>query len=238
MAKQKNKVILLAGPQGSGNHLWSKVFAMHPDVSGWNDLLDTSDPNNYFIRHYMEPSADIWENIDDITVDIMDDKNYKVISASIPVWNYDKFYIIPVEKLEEKLTSLGIDFQLVVIGRDRNILTVQQTRLRGGPSWGTATQYIRRVKSEPFFVSTELLYLYGPRYLQSISKLLDFPIAYDDPRLADIIKIDENEKYITYAENPDIDAVAKAQPTPEEVAAKYEHLRAKKEAKKLIRAGK
>ena len=31
---------VLTGPQGSGNHLWSKIFSLHEDVFGWKSLLD------------------------------------------------------------------------------------------------------------------------------------------------------------------------------------------------------
>jgi hypothetical protein len=218
---KKNKVILLTGPQGSGNHLWSKIFALHPEVGGWKELLDKSSPDNYFIRHFEEPNIDIWDNIDSITSDIMNGKQYHVISASLPVWNNDKFYIIPIDKLADKLESIDIDFQLLVIGRDRNILTQQQTRLRGGPTYGCVTQVLKRLKIAPFFVSTELLFLYRQSYIKSISQMLDIPIAYDDPRVDEILIDDTNEKYITYAENPYVDPIAKKAPTPEEVAAKY-----------------
>ena len=44
---------ILTGPQGSGNHLWSKIFSLHEDVFGWKSLLD-----NYWEAHrYSEPFA-------------------------------------------------------------------------------------------------------------------------------------------------------------------------------------
>jgi len=225
--KKKNKIILLSGPQGSGNHLWSKIFALHPEVSGWSDLLDKSNPENYFIRHFEEPNIDIWDNIESITPEIMNGKQYHVISASMPVWNNDKFYIIPIDKLAAKLESINIDFQLIIIGRDRSILNVQQTRLRGGPTYGCVTQVLKRLKTVPFFISTELLFLYRQSYIKSISNMLNIPIAYDDPRVDEILIEDTNEKYITYAENPIVDPIARKAPTPEEVAEKYKRLQQK-----------
>ena len=49
------KLIILTGPQGSGNHLFSKVLALNPAVHGWQDLLD-----EYWIGHDQEPFAKYW----------------------------------------------------------------------------------------------------------------------------------------------------------------------------------
>jgi hypothetical protein len=207
--KKKNKMLLIFGPQGSGNHLFSKIFALHPDVHGWEELLDNSDPDNYFVPHYKEPNNKYWDDIDGITLDIMGGKNYSVISASIPFWNKDELQISPVNKLIAKLQSLNIEIQVVIIGRDKTILTNQQTRMRGGPTWGCMTQLIRWLDVTPFYVSTELFYLYGKAYVRDIGKWLDFPVAYNDPRLNDIMIEDSNEKYIHQASNLKVDDIVK-----------------------------
>jgi hypothetical protein len=46
-----------------------------------------------------------------------------------------------------------------------------------------------------------MLHLYQGAYLQQISKTLDFPIAYDDARLAEILQDDTNKKYIQPVEH-------------------------------------
>ena len=46
------------------------------------------------------------------------------------------------------------------------------------------------------YLSYELLHLYQGSYLRQVSKLLDFPIAYEDTRLQEILKDDTNQKYI------------------------------------------
>lgn len=203
------KILLLCGPQGSGNHLWSKIFALHPDVSGWDDLLDTSDPDNYLIPHWREPHINIWDNIEGITKEIMGNKDYLVISASVPYWNREKIGIPEIDKFVEHMEYLGIEVQVCVIGRDRNILAKQQTRLRGGPSYGAMTQMLYRMFTLPFYLSTENLYLYRQRYLKSLAKWLDFPIVLDDPRIDEILKEDSNEKYIIDAENPFVDSIVR-----------------------------
>jgi hypothetical protein len=46
------------------------------------------------------------------------------------------------------------------------------------------------------YLSYELLHLYQGSYLKQVSKLLEFPIAYTDSRLEEILKDDTNAKYI------------------------------------------
>ena len=46
------------------------------------------------------------------------------------------------------------------------------------------------------FLSQELLYLYKQKYLEQVSRDLDWPIAYWDPEIDEILKADANEKYI------------------------------------------
>jgi hypothetical protein len=50
-------ILILTGPQGSGNHMWSKIFALHPQVRGWQALLD-----QYWIGHDQEPWAQYWQD--------------------------------------------------------------------------------------------------------------------------------------------------------------------------------
>ena len=50
-------LIIAAGPQGSGNHLYAKLFGSNPKVFAWENLQD-----KYWEGHDMEPFADCWEN--------------------------------------------------------------------------------------------------------------------------------------------------------------------------------
>lgn len=34
------KLLILTGPQGSGNHLMAKIFSTHPEVAGWTALSE------------------------------------------------------------------------------------------------------------------------------------------------------------------------------------------------------
>ena len=130
----------------------------------------------------------------------MGGKQYAVTSISNPYIENWLPKIPPIYEFVEKVESLGIEVQPVVIGRDRNILTHQQNRLRGGPTWGNMPQLIQWMNIPPFFVSQELLYLYRNQYIRSLSKWLDFPLAWDNPHIDEILKNDANEKYIHAAD--------------------------------------
>lgn len=200
------KMIVLVGPQGSGNHLFGKIFSIHDDVNGWKEALK---PDGYFIPHFKEPFVNYWNNIDSIDLSIMGGKKYAVTSMSNPYLQDWVPKIPDVIKFTQKLELLGIDTQVVVIGRDKNILNVQQTRLRGGPTWGNMHLLIRRLPKMPFYVSQELLYLYRKDYIRSLGTWLNFPMAWDSPLVDEILSEDQNAKYIRYAENERTDNIVR-----------------------------
>lgn len=191
------KILVLVGPQGSGNHLFSKIFSLHEDVHGWKELLE---PDGYFIPHIQEPFNEYWKDPKTITTEMMAGKQYAVTSISCPYIQDWVPRIPPLFDFIHAAEAEGITVQPVIIGRDQNILTQQQTRVRGGPSWGTLPQLIRWFEIPPFFVSQELLYLYRRQYVKSLGHWLDFPVADTDPRIDDILKDDANSKYIHAAD--------------------------------------
>ena len=196
-------LLVMTGPQGSGNHLWSKVLAETPDVHGWSDLSKT-----YWISHTTEPFADLWENphLFQTTTFPYD---YYVTSISCPYMPKGRFKlfdetgrVIP-KYLEffEQAKLAGFNIKLAIIGRDFNILNFQQKRLRNTI---TTPRFIDQLdlllKYDPVFISTELLYLYRMHYVKQISKLLDFPIAISPGSLENILKDNSNLKYIKPAD--------------------------------------
>ena len=50
----------------------------------------------------------------------------------------------------------------------------------------------------PIFLSYELLYLYKQEYLKSLD--VGIPIAWDDPRVNEILSNDPNDKYVHHVE--------------------------------------
>jgi hypothetical protein len=187
------KMLILTGPQGAGNHLWSKIFSLHPEVYGWKTLLE-----NYWEAHrFAEPFARYWRDHA-----LLDDFNWAqskyyftsiscplgIVGSDVnPIWNPD------IAKFAERVTSLGINVELAVIGRDQTILTNQQTRIRTQPTVDMLLEQLPDI-IDPTFLSYELLYLYKQDYLKSLR--LNIPVAWNDSRINSILADDANAKYI------------------------------------------
>jgi hypothetical protein len=91
----------------------------------------------------------------------------------------------------------GLRVKIAIIGRDKNILSMQETRVRGRSTFEIAQEHYTQLESwNPTYLSYELLHLYRASYLQQVSKTLDFPIAYSDARLDKILEDDTNQKYV------------------------------------------
>jgi hypothetical protein len=202
------KLLIMTGPQGSGNHLWSKILSETPGVQGWTKLT-----KQYWVGHGDEPWAPIWRNPE--LFDKMPwTSDYQVTSISCPylpnggpviddkspafVPNYDEFIATARDN--------GVEVKLAIIGRDMNILKYQQTRMRQQHTVPMFLQAIDSlVKYDPVFFSTELLYLYRQTYLRQLSKLLDFPISVSDDKLEEILSINCNARYLHYVEMNELD---------------------------------
>lgn len=197
-----NKMLILVGPQGSGNHLFSKILSIHQDVNGWKRALQ---PGGYFIPHWEEPFNDYWNDLSLINKNIMGGKQYAMTSISSPYMRNFSPKIPDIVGFTKALEDCGIESQVVVIGRDRNILQLQQQRVRGGPTWGTMNILLNNLEIPPFYVSQELLYLYNKQYLRSLAKQLDFPIEWDSPLVDKILQQDANQKYIVQCEPTPLD---------------------------------
>ena len=200
------KMLIVIGPQGSGNHLFGKIFSLHEKVQGWKESLT---PEGYFIPHWCEPFNQYWNDPTKITRDIMGGKEYAVTSVSNPYMENFVAKIPNLKGFQDGLKKAGIDSQLAVIGRDKNILDLQQRRVRGGPTWGMMQIMLNHTEEPPVFISQELLYLYRHHYLRSLAKILEFPVAWKDPRVNDILKDDANQKYVIQSEDTELDEVVK-----------------------------
>ena len=157
-------LLILTGPQGSGNHLWSKIFALHPDVYGWHKLL-----HEYWIGHDQEPFAACWENPDLLQeFDWSQCDNY-VTSISTPYMLNGERTVPNIVRFAATAMGLGIRVKIAIIGRDRNILNYQETRVRGQSTFDLAlAEYEKLTTWDPIFLSYELLHLYGKNYLQQM----------------------------------------------------------------------
>ena len=187
------KMLILTGPQGAGNHLWSKVLSLHPEVYGWKTLLE-----NYWEAHrFAEPFAQHWRDHSLLKSFDWQQSDYYFSSISCPlgiigsdvnpIWNPD------VMAFAGAVKDCGVAVEFAVIGRDQTILNNQQTRIRTQP---TLDMFLEQLKTlpEPTFLSYELLYLYRQEYLKTLT--FSIPVAWNDPRVDQILENDANIKYI------------------------------------------
>ena len=195
------KMILIAGPQGSGNHLYSKLLALHPKVWGWKELNET-----YWIVHDQEPFNKFWVDPDLWKTTDFGDFQYAFASISVPYVQNGVTQVPDFATFIAGAESAGWTVQVVVIGRDTNILEAQQKRLRKKVTLPMMLDTLRILDQyDPIYISHELVYLYDRAYLKSLSRLLDFPIDYDHPLVAEILKENSNKKYIQYLEDNELD---------------------------------
>lgn len=190
----KPTLLIVTGPQGSGNHLFSKILSKHPDVYGWN-------MKSYWEGHHEEPFNYYWMHPNKLNE--FSWKKYKYIFTSIScpffkngspqIPNYQDFI---------KNASLYSNVKIAIIGRDQNILKHQQTRVRGSSTTEIFKDNLNYLmKYNPIFISQELYQLYGNNYLQSISPYLEFPIEQQ------VIHPDTNAKYFKEVDPQPLDLI-------------------------------
>ena len=185
------KLLIITGPQGSGNHLWSKMFSMHPNVVGWPMF------RKEWQGHHKEPFNEYWQQPEKLQEFDTDDKNYFVTSISCPYYK-DKEPQVPkyaefIDEAKKKFDSVVV----CIIGRDRDILNMQQTRVRKSHTTPIALEQFDKL-TDTKFISTELLFLYGEQYLKSLVTVLDFPVAWNHATLLkDYLKENTNKRYLT-----------------------------------------
>ena len=196
-------LLILTGPQGSGNHLWSKIFALNPRVLGWRALL-----SEYWIGHDEEPWAHYWLNPGDLRHAPWTQSDWHVTSISVPYMNNGKPTVPDFKAFVSGVQNLGHRVKLAVLGRDRNVLSYQETRVRGKQTYDQAIAEYAQF-AQPTYLSYELLHLYGSQYLQKLERELEFPIAWDSPRLAEILAEDANAKYFQPVDQQPLDAAIK-----------------------------
>jgi len=182
-------LLILTGPQGSGNHVWSKIFALHPQVLGWRALLDTD-----WIGHDQEPFAQAWADPARLNEMSWRQADWFVTSMSVPFMLNGEATVPDFKGFVRGVQNLGHRVIFGVLGRDQNIVRMQQQRVRGSVTLDQALKEFDNLAA-PVFLSYELLHLYGHKYLESIGRQLNFPIAATDPRLIGILADDANAKY-------------------------------------------
>jgi hypothetical protein len=195
------QLLILTGPQGSGNHLFSKIFAQHPDVNSWTALNDA-----VWVGHDQEPFAAMWKDPSLAQTYNWASHKYHVTSISCPYRDHGVDAWPQYENFIQSVQKQGIDVQVAVIGRDQNILAYQEQRLRNRITYTDFLQQLPLLqKYNPVFLSQELAYLYRDAYLQQVSQQLDIPIQYND----NIFEENANSKYLQPVESNWLDPYIK-----------------------------
>lgn len=194
------KIFIITGPQGSGNHLFSKIFSLHPDVNGW-------DINDGVYRPYRdEPHNIIWRDADAID-NFSWEGDYHVLSVSTP-YVYKAELLVPnfnaaIRKFQDK----GFDVHIGIIGRDKNIQDLQQKRLRGEGSTHMLLDLFPQLLSLPHtFLSFELASLYQVDYVKAIGKEMGLPVIEDSPLYKEIFSVNSNKRYVSQIEEGEYDS--------------------------------
>lgn len=186
-------MLILTGPQGAGNHLWSKIFSLHPEVYGWKTLLD-----NYWEAHrFSEPFAQYWRDHNLLKSFDWSQSEYYFTSISCPLGiighDVNPIWMPDLQGFARAVMSCGVYVEFAVVGRDQTILNNQQTRIRTQPTLPMFKEQLPNIWN-PTFLSYELLYLYRQDYLKSLN--LGIPVAWSDVRINEILADDANAKYI------------------------------------------
>ena len=188
----KPSMLIVTGPQGSGNHLFAKLFNLHPEVYGW-------DMERYWAGHHTEPFSAHWldtSKIKDFGWTLRSD--FYTTNISCPYINInDKEARIP--KYEKFITEVEKYCNVVVaiIGRDRTILEYEQNRVYESHTTPEALEQFEYLYTlNPYFVSMELVFLYRENYLKMVGMDLGFPVVEDPELINSVLTDDSNEKYI------------------------------------------
>ena len=193
------RLLIITGPQGSGNHLFSRVFSTHPQVGGWKQLLD-----EYWVPSDLEPFAEYWVYPEHMTAEAFEGYDYWLANVSCPFFYDGTRYVPKILEVAKRAHELGIDVQIAIITRDKNINAEQQLRVRKEITTPIAQDYYyNQLISSDFpvhFLSNEALFLHREHYLRYIAKILEFPIDYNNPDIFKFLEEDPNAKYVKHVD--------------------------------------
>jgi hypothetical protein len=117
--------------------------------------------------------------------------------------------VIPrLKEFISKVESFGVEVIVCVIVRDENINTEQQKRLRGRRTLDMALEEYESLENVNY-LSLESLFLHKKRYLEWISKVIDFPVDINHPEMFKYLEESPNKKYVKYVEEYWLDEVVK-----------------------------
>jgi len=178
------KLLIVTGPQGSGNHLFARILSLHPNVVGWESLHD-----NYWVPSDEEPFARYWVHPEELE---FPEGDFFCANVSVPFF-YDGVRQVPkIKEVAQKAVSLGVQPIIAVIVRDRNINELQQVRVGGECTMDTALEYYKDMAVH--FIDHEAFFLYKEKYVEYLGRMLEFPVIKEG--IDNFISVDANHKYV------------------------------------------
>ena len=181
------KLLIVTGPQGSGNHLFARLFSLHENVVGWERLH-----KNYWVPSDQEPFARFWVNPQELTKEFFDRGDYFCANVSVPFFFDGERQTPKIKEVAMRAFELGVQPIIAVIVRDRNINELQQVRVGGECTMDTALEYYKDMAVH--FIDHEAFFLYKEKYIEYLGRLLEFPVT--KKGIENFISVDANHKYV------------------------------------------
>jgi len=208
------RLLIITGPQGSGNHLFSRVLSQHPAVAGWDEML-----SNYWVPSDQEPFAEYWVSPEKLEASHFDGKDYHLANVSCPFFFDGVRYVPKIVEVARRAESFGVDVQVAIIVRDQNINQVQQMRVRKQHTTPIAQEYYYNTLLPSgfpvHFLDHEAFFLHKQHYIKWVGQITQFPVETDPEKLMSFISEDANHKYVKYIDEHWLDeyVLAGCQPT-------------------------
>jgi len=193
------RLLIITGPQGSGNHLFSRILSATKTVGGWKSLLD-----KYWVPSDEEPFAEYWVYPERLTEEQFEGYDYWLANVSCPFFYDGQRYVPKIAEVAERAASFGIDVKIAIITRDMNINREQQLRVRKEYTTPIAQDYYYNTLLKTLFpihfLSNEALFLHREHYLRYVERTLGFPIDLNNPDIFKFLDQDPNAKYVKYVD--------------------------------------
>ncbi|RSZ58884.1 hypothetical protein HF313_25990 [Massilia atriviolacea] len=201
--------MIVTGPQGSGNHLFSRVLSMHPRVKGWEALKE-----KFWVPSDEEPFAEFWVYPERLDAGAFADADYFLANVSCPFFYDGRRYMPKIREVADRAVALGVQVSIAIVVRDQNINAVQQQRVGGQVTLPLALNYYyEHLIPSPHavhFLDHEAFFLHKAHYLRWLDSVLQFPIAWDSPDVMRFIEQDANHKYVSEVKDHWLDATIQA----------------------------
>ncbi len=193
-----SRLIILTGPQGSGNKLFSKLFGICPAVSGWYTNLYLQKD----FHHGYEPFYECWSNPTKLENYNWDSSNIHVANISCPYYGKvdDEWTnVVPdfVSFIKEARKYV-IDIEVILVSRDENIIELQNFVWGNDRSYdlSTLTEQLAEIDVDINVVSHEAVYQYKDLYWNNVLESLNLPKS-DPDLINEILTDNRNKKYVS-----------------------------------------